>query len=383
MVMDNKNIVLLGGYGNFGKRITESLLDLTNVTLYIAGRNEQKANELCTQLQEKKPAPPLLPVRLDINAEDFESKLRQLNPFLVIHTGGPFQGQDYKVPQLCINVGCHYIDLADDRRFVCDINKLDQAAKEKKLLIVSGASSVPGLSSTVVDHYLPRFKELTTIDFAISPGNKAERGEATVRAILSYTGHPFKVLRDKRWIDVIGWGESKQREFGGSIGTRWLANIDIPDLELFPTRYPTTKNVHFQAGLEVAILHHGMSIMSKLTRLNIVKCWSPLTKFIVKASELFLPFGSDNGGMIVALNGLDHESNPLQVDWTLYANDGVGPYIPTISTIILARKLIMGEINDTGAMPCQGMYSLEEFDECAKTWGIYHSEVISQPRDKR
>lgn len=372
-----KNILILGGYGNFGKRIAESLLDIEGIAILIAGRNSEKASTLCKQWSKKNPRALLKPTVLDINSSIFEEALRQLSPFMVIHTGGPFQGQDYRVPQACINIGSHYIDLADDRRFVCDIIQLNQSALVKGVLIVSGASSVPGLSSTVIDHYLPKFKQLETIDFAISPGNKAERGEATIRAILSYTGHPFKILRNKQWINVFGWGESKQRDFGGTIGKRWLANIDIPDLELFPARYPSVENVQFQAGLEVTALHHGMNLMSKLAQYKIVKNWAPLTKLIVKASELFLPFGTDRGGMQVTLNGLGQDGRKLEINWTLYANDGVGPYIPTISTIILARKLIENSITSTGAIACQGMYTLEEFDQCANQWGIYHTEMIN------
>ncbi|MCP5206507.1 MAG: saccharopine dehydrogenase NADP-binding domain-containing protein [Hahellaceae bacterium] len=381
--MDNKNIVILGGYGNFGKRIAEGLLDLANVTIIICGRSKEKADLLCRQWRNNNPTVSLMPAALDINSPQFEADLSSLNPYIVVHTGGPFQGQDYSVPKACINVGAHYIDLADDRRFVCDIAVLDEAARNKSVLVVSGASSVPGLSSCVVDHYMPKFYALTTIDFAISPGNKAERGEATIRAILSYTGKTFKVLRNKKWIDVVGWGESRKRDFGGSIGSRWLANIDIPDLELFPLRYPTLENVQFQAGLEVAVLHHGMRVMSKLTQLKIVPSWAPMTKLIVKASELFLPFGTDNGAMQVTLRGVGHNDEPLQIDWTLYANDGVGPYIPTISAIILARKLFNGTLNRVGATACQGMYSLEEFDHYAKRWGIFHTEKSRQSKSAR
>jgi len=381
--MENKNIIILGGYGNFGKRITENLLYLKSITIFITGRSYEKASELCVLLAQKKPSIQLKPAQLDIQSTTFEQELADLKPFLVIHTGGPFQGQDYTVPKACIKTRSHYIDLADDRRFVCDINKLDSAAKENKVLLVSGASSVPGLSSTVVDHYLPQFEQLKIIDFAISPGNKAERGEATVRAILSYTGHPFKVLRNKQWLNVFGWGESRKKAFGGSLGSRWLANIDIPDLELFPSRYPSAETVHFQAGLEVTSLHHGMSLMSKMVQLKLVKNWAPLTKWIVKGSELLLSFGTNDGGMQMTLKGVGNNGQPLQIDWTLFAENGVGPYIPIISTIILAKKLINQSINKTGAMPCQGMYNLEEFDHYAQQWGIFHTEERCQPEDIR
>ncbi len=105
---------------------------------------------------------------------------------------------DYRVPEACIDIGAHYIDLADDRRFVCDITQLDIKANNNHVLAVSGASSVPGLSSVILDHYYPEFSQIYTIDISIAPGNKAERGEATIRGILSYTGHPFPTHRWRR-----------------------------------------------------------------------------------------------------------------------------------------------------------------------------------------
>ena len=56
----------------------------------------------------------------------------------VVHVAGPFQGQDYAVAESCIRHGVHYLDLADDRAFVCGIGRLDAAAKEADVLVCSG-----------------------------------------------------------------------------------------------------------------------------------------------------------------------------------------------------------------------------------------------------
>jgi hypothetical protein len=89
-----------------------------------------------------------------------QEALRDLRVGTVIHTAGPFQGQDYTVARAAIDAGCHYVDLADGRQFVTGIVALDAAAKSRGLTSASGASSVPALSSAVVDHYLPEFKTI-------------------------------------------------------------------------------------------------------------------------------------------------------------------------------------------------------------------------------
>jgi saccharopine dehydrogenase-like NADP-dependent oxidoreductase len=363
-----KKVLVLGGYGNFGKRIVENLAGIEDINILIAGRNLSKSSALVESLKDTASAS-LNPLVIDIFAEDFKEQLAAISPFLVIHTSGPFQGQDYRVPKACIECSAHYIDLADDRRFVCDIAELDSQAKEKGVLIVSGASSVPGLSSAVVDSYQNQFSAIESIDLAIAPGNKAERGLATVEAILSYTGHPLNVFKEGRWQNVYGWMDSKVNDFGGFVGKRHLANVDVPDLELFPKRYSVSQQVSFQAGLEIPLLHLTMVGMAYLSKIGLVKNWAPLSKAIVSASNVFLPLGSDKGAMEVRICGKDNDGNAKQVKWTLYAPKGNGPYIPTLSTIILARKLLSSSSDQTnqgtkleaGAKPCVGLLQLSDF----------------------
>lgn len=374
-----KKVIILGGYGNFGKRIVENLTSIEDITILIAGRNISKSSALVVNL-ENTSAAKLEPLVIDIFADDFKEQLAILSPYLVIHTSGPFQGQDYRVPTACIACGAHYIDLADDRRFVCDIAELDNEAKDKGVLIVSGASSVPGLSSAVIERYQNQFSTIDSIHLAIAPGNKAERGLATVEAILSYTGHPLNVFKEGRWQDVYGWMDSKVNDFGGFVGKRHLANVDVPDLELFPSRYGVTQQVSFQAGLELPLLHKTMVGMAYLSKIGLVKNWAPLSKAIVSTSNIFLPFGSDKGAMEVLVCGKDNNDNAKKIKWTLYAPKGNGPYIPTLSTIILARKLLSSDKQssqqETGAKPCAGMFELSEFDTYFDALGIHYEEQL-------
>lgn len=366
-------VLILGGYGNFGKRIAERLgQSHAGIELLIAGRNLDRAARLCAQLQPGAlPGSRLRGVRLDMGAPTFADELAALAPDIVIHTSGPFQGQDQRVPMACIQAGAHCIDLADDRRYVCAIRQLDEPAKARGVLLISGASSVPGLSSTVIDHFCGEFARLETIDFAIAPGNRAEVGEATLEAILSYTGRPFRVLQQGRWVERHGWMNPRRLDFGGPVGRRWLANIDIPDLELFPERYPGVQSVRFQAGLELPVLHHIMVALAGLARVRLVDSWSGWGRRMLRARQPLMAFGSDVGGMRIELAGRDHQGERRALQWTLYAEQGVGPYIPTLSAIILAGKLLRGELTERGAVPCLGLYSLAEFDVEASRLGIY------------
>lgn len=363
-------ILVLGGYGNFGKRICETLSNETDIHIIVAGRNGQKAAALASTLPNGRS------LVLDIHQNDLCRQLKNSGAQLVIHTSGPYQSQGYKVAEACIEATVHYIDLADGTEFVSGFSSLDEKAKAAGVLAVSGASSVPGLSSAVIDHFLPQFDKLTSIEYGIAPGNKAERGEATVAAILGYTGRPFQRWQQGRWQHVYGWQDIHKHPFPQPMGARWLASCDIPDLSLFPAHYPDVKTVKFYAGLELTPLHLGMWAMSWLARFRLINNWAHHVKPIMTMSHWFDRFGSDIGGMYMDLSGSGKNGQPLTIRWTLVAECGDGPYIPTIASVLLAKKLANDQLKQTGAKACVGLFTLDSFANQVKSWRIKQNWLI-------
>lgn len=130
-------VLILGGYGNFGKRISTQLAK-SGFQIIVSGRDPKKATKLASELSAEG-------IAFDVN-KDLAKQLKTLKPKVVINPCGPFQNADYSVAKACIEHGVNYIDLADARDFVVGITELDIAAKKANVLVVSGASSVPGLS---------------------------------------------------------------------------------------------------------------------------------------------------------------------------------------------------------------------------------------------
>ncbi len=365
-------VLILGGYGNFGSKIAGRLAGDAAVELLIAGRNINKARSFSEQL-EKLSGKKCKPLLLDTANTNFSQVLADSGAQLLIHTSGPFQSQNYCVAETCIKNGIHYIDLADGRSFVNNFSELNELAKNNGVLAISGVSSVPGLSSAVIHEYLDNFSIFETLEYGISPGNKAERGEATVAAILSYTGHTFQRLENSFPKNVYGWQNIFQHQFPEPMRKRWLANCDIPDLSLFPKHYPTLKTIRFYAGLELPILHLAMWGMSWIARVGIIKNWARYASPITHLSRWFECFGSDIGGMFMKLTGKDHAGKSLTIEWNLVAKKGDGPMIPTIPAVILAKKLAHNQLHITGAIPCIECFTLKDFFDEVKDLAIYQT----------
>ena len=351
-----RRILIIGGYGNFGSYISKTLAKENNITVMIAGRSIEKAQRFINTI---KAANTPEAIALDIT-KDLDEALQTIKPDIVIHTSGPFQGQSYHVAQSCIKAGVHYIDLADGRSFVAGIGALDEAAKGNQVLAVSGASSVPCLTSALVDYYLLQFETLESLDYGITTAQKTNRGLATTAAILGYVGRPFKTLIDGKSQDVYGWQSLHRRKYG-TLGRRFLGNCDVPDLELFPARYPTLKHIRFYAGLEIPFIHIGLWALSGLVRIGLIRNLPAFAPFLLKTSFFFDCLGSDKSAFHMELSGKDESGADKTITFELTARSGHGPYIPCMPAILLAKKLANGENTSTGAMPCMGLITRDEY----------------------
>lgn len=346
----SRTILILGGAGNFGKRIAAALAG-KQLPVIIAGRNLAKAQALARTL------PQAHAVQLDIGT-DWWGIVAQQRPAVVINTCGPFQGRDYRVAEQCIAQGVHYVDLADGRGFVTGITALDKAAKAAGVAVISGASTVPGLSSAVLEALGREFSTIERMRYSISPGQRAERGLATTQGILSYVGKKLSPWPGQRH-PVYGWQDMYQQEYP-ELGKRWVANCDIPDVDLLPNRYGV-KHIQFSAGLELWPLHLGLWGLSWLVRLGLPLDLPSFAAQLLKMSNWFDRFGTASGGMHMLLQGTGHDGQPLERNWCIVAHQGHGPHIPTIPAIILAERLSRGMLQLVGAMPCCGLVGLEDY----------------------
>jgi hypothetical protein len=343
-------VVVVGGTGNFGARICRALAAGRDLEVVAAARGGADA-------------------LLDVHAPGFARDLARLAPGLVIHCAGPFQGQDYRVARAALAAGAHYLDLADARGFVAGFaDALDAPARAAGRLALSGASTLPALSSAVVDRLSGRLAAIDSIRIAIAPGQRAARGAATLAGVFSYAGRPFRWLSGGAWRTVYGWQALERVRF--AFGTRWAAACDVPDLELFPQRYARVGTVEFRAALELAAQHAALWLAAALRRAGAPLPLERHAAALDRLASTMDAFGGDRGGMLVALTGTRANGTRARIEWQLIADAGHGPEVPCMAAILLARKLARGELRDTGARACMGFLALDEFEGEFAKWRI-------------
>lgn len=366
--------LVLGGYGNFGARICRALANDPSIQLLIGGRDLRRAQALADELGADARG-----VAVDLATADFSKTLQELGVELLIHTAGPFQHQGYAVAQAAAAAGAHYIDLSDGRRFVCDFPQaMDAAFKSAGRVAICGASTVPALSSAVIDHLATGWQRIDSIEICIAPAQTAPRGKATLAAVLSYCGEPIQVWEGGCWQAMRGWARPEAIQFA-RLRPRLGALCDIPDLEIFPEHYRVSQRVIFRAALEVGFTQRVFAMLAWLRALGVLPRPAALAGLLNVAAPALDFLGTALGGMVVRVQGLDGAGREAGRSWHIAADYDHGPEIPCMATILLARKLARREQLVPGAQACVGLLQLEEFGPEFARWGMV-TDVMNETR---
>lgn len=363
-----RRVLVVGGTGAFGERLVRGILETTELDVVAAGRTEAHLAALVARCNRTTPGPDgrarATALVLDARRATPDA-LRATGAFAVADAAGPYQGQasEYRLARAAIAAGMHYVDLADARGFVAGFGAaLDAQARAAGVVALTGASSTPALSNAALDRLTAGWGRVDRVDVAISPGNRAPRGLSVVRSILSYAGRPVRVFADGRWRERPGWGMTVRRAMPG-LGRRWLALVETPDLDIVPARFAVRRSAVFRAGLELPALHLGLLAASLPVRAGLVRSLAPLARPFRALAALLEPLGTDRGGMLVEAEGLDGEGRPIRGRWSLVAEGGDGPYVPTLPALATLRALAEGRLAcRPGASACVGVLPLEAIE---------------------
>ncbi|QPH55514.1 SDR family oxidoreductase [Pontivivens ytuae] len=331
-------ILILGGYGVFGGRLARLLLRDGHEVI-VAGRSRTKAEAFCAEHGGE-------PLMLD-RAGDL-SALGESGADLVVDATGPFQtlGSDpYRVAYAAIAAGMHCFDFSDDPEFTAGITALDAEARAAGVTVFSGVSTMPAITGAAATA-LADGLDVTQIESALLPGNRAPRGRAVIGSILAQAGEPLRIRRGGRWEEISGFEDRRVVPLEPGL-ERPGSLIGAPDLALFPKHFGA-ETVLFRAGLELGLMHRGLGVIAWLRKRRLLPRLTLLTVPIHWAAVLLKPFGTGTGGMAVIVTGRS-EGRTLRRQWSVIAEGGDGPFVPAIPARVLAGRL---DTLEPGARAC-------------------------------
>jgi hypothetical protein len=366
-------IIIIGGYGVFGGRLSQLLASDKRLTLLIAGRSLKTATDFCSSL----PAGGSKQALVFDRDKDLEEQLRVIRPDLVIDASGPFQSygaEPYRLIKACITCEVNYMDFADGSDFVKGVSQFDASAKERGIYVLSGVSSFPVLTAAVVRRLSHDLERVISIKAGIAPSPHAGVGMNVIRAIAAYSGQDIKLVRGGSSTLATALVENTRYTIAppGRLPLRNIrfSLVDVPDLQVLPELWPELESIWVGAGTVPEVLHRMLNALAWLVKLKILpslRPFAPLFYRVMNAAR----WGEHRGGMFVEIEGAKTGDTKVRRSWHLLAEGNDGPFIPCMAIEAVIKRTLAGNSPKLGARAASKDLELEDYEQLFSSRTIY------------
>ena len=338
-------VLVIGGYGTFGRRLVHLLSQIEGLQVWVAGRSASRAQAAIDALDG--------PASLHTLALDRSQPLpRGLAFDVVVDAVGPFQGYgaaaDY-VLDACEAWGACYVDLSDDPAFCAHMLA---RAGDSPVTVATGWSTFSAVTGAV-HHALGGGLPLAS---GIVPSPRLPMGRAVIDSVLSYAGRPLPGS------GAPGLTRTVRRTVAppGTTPMRALlfSNVATPDAVLLDP------DATGWVAPQPEILHRALIVLARLARWRLMP---PLRLFgpLIHGVQARLRLGEPRGGLWVESGGRR---------WDLVGEGETGPYVPVIPAAALITALHAGESFAPGPLRPGEDFPLERLTAFFDRLGIRHGE---------
>ena len=169
-----KTIGVLGASGLVGKNLIKELIAHTKNNIIVASRNEKNLQEMYNQIDR-------ITDIFTVDARDKKSLKKFYSEIdMIINCSGPTSIIKTIPAKMAIEESIPYVESGVSLLNECEksIRELDQNAKEKNILMVTGAGVFPGLSRVLLQFASTTFDKVDTIKISVLFNNPLSIGSA-------------------------------------------------------------------------------------------------------------------------------------------------------------------------------------------------------------
>lgn len=208
----NKKILVLGGYGQVGEKISHMLIS-KGKNIIVAGRSIKKAKSFTSDILEFAIPKQINIYNIDKNDPIFEEI------YLVIMC---LDQSNTRFVKLCINHKINYIDISPSYTILSEIEKLNESAKNQGVMLLLGVGIAPGLSNMLAYKLAKSFDIINSIESNLMLGIGEKHGADGIKWLVNNINKEY-FIKDNGVIKKVQCftkpkkirliGENKNREF--------------------------------------------------------------------------------------------------------------------------------------------------------------------------
>jgi len=331
-----RRVAVVGGSGFYGRYLVADLLRFTTAQVLVISR---RAPQRLHQTDR------VVPIACDLRDP---RALREAigGSAVVVHCAGPFQQLPLEPLRAAITTGVHYVDISEDRAYRRRVLAMDAEARAAGIVVLNGASVVPGMQVLFTQLLRPRFDQLLAVCGSAAPDTRRHRGRAMFHTMLLGAGRPFQAPRDGLPVRVYGWREPEWFTFPPPVGRRlhYLV-LEMADLDVLPELFGVG-TVTFKAGCEFPLLNRLLGRAAALRARTGHPRLEAYTSLVRGLSWLVGRFGNDAGGVIFEVAGR-HRGMP-QRQAIAVVGERDGGRIPAVLAGMAVQELLAGRLAAPG-----------------------------------
>lgn len=344
-----KKILVLGGYGTVGARISRSLAADPLIECVIVGRRPGPGRSLAKQLGA---------AFLQVDIDDRPTLSAAVSgAFAVIDACGSYQTRDGHVAELCVEQGVHYIDIADADTYVKAMLSLQSKAKSRGCRIVTGASTLTAVAGVLLDPCVEGLDDIEELHVHVALSGSG-LGPATMRALLGGAGGPLRLKDNGQWRDAFGWSEPERIVLPAPLGRRRFYLTDTAGLELLPAHYGA-RSTCCRVSLSRGLFNRGLAFLGRLRRLGALRDPTKYAGVLRFLSRRPAHGSFGQGGVGVRVRGT-HAGAGVERSMHLVARDDNALAIAASPAAALVKKWVREGAGEAGVQPCLGLLGLNE-----------------------
>jgi len=214
----NKNILVIGGYGEVGRVIANHLAIKFPGQVIVAGRDFSKAQNLSLETNGK-----IVPSEFDsLEFDDEYFAQNNVGTSIMCVDSG-----NVEIAKACIKNNVNYIDISANYKILSEIAAIGESTKEVNSTIMLSVGLAPGLSNLLVKHCQSKSRETYYANIYVLLGT----GEAHGRAAIEWTINNLneRIFSHTRESSTESFSNRKTTDFGGSIGKRVGYSFNFSD----------------------------------------------------------------------------------------------------------------------------------------------------------
>jgi saccharopine dehydrogenase (NAD+, L-lysine-forming) len=247
--MDNKAILILGGYGSAGLHLAKLLLEYTDVRLTLAGRSQSKAVEVSAELNTHYDGIRVAGIQVDASKEeDLKRALVGIDLLVVASSTSQYARQ---VASAALAAGVDYLDIQYSTDKLRALQEMAPKIDEQERCFITDGGFHPGLPAALVRYGGKKIKNLerAVVGAVLKVDWGAYSvGDSTAEEFVSeFRNYEPLVYRDDQWRKTSMWRtrDFLRMNYGDPFGKVYAAPMMLEEMRALPEMLPTLQETGF------------------------------------------------------------------------------------------------------------------------------------------